>query len=118
MVGSKEYFYYLRRAFFFNRMCGYRLNRKVNNRTCIYFEDGKWVVAYVKKGIAIDSKLYDENNLWNACEDITKRLAQNDNHYKKIWMDWASPVNWAKKMDEPIGIRVVTNEDIDKSKGE
>ncbi len=111
MVEPEIFFHYLRRSFLKHVVIGYGINKKVNNRTCIYMEDGKWVVARIKKGSAIDEKRYDIDDIWSACEDMIKRLSRSVNHHKKVWMDWASPSNWAEKMDEPLKIRIISSPD-------
>ena len=111
MVSSKVYFYYLKTAFKKNHVHGYMIGRKANRKTCIYSEEGKWIVSEVRRGVAVSPAEYNLDNIWHACEDIIARLARDEKHRKKIWMDWASPSNWAEKMDEPISIRVISQEE-------
>jgi len=114
MVSAKVYFYYLKRAFKANHIHGYSINRKCNRKTCIYKENGKWNVAEVKRNETHDLIEYDEDCLWRACEDIIARLSKNENQRKKTWMDWASPTNWAEKMDEPIVAIPISQEELEK----
>lgn len=99
MVAPEEYFYYLKRSLIKHGVFGCKVNKKVNNRLCIYMEDGKWVISNIKRGIAVDPKVYDIGYLWRACEEIIRRACKNEEKRKKVWMDWASPTNWAEKMD-------------------
>ncbi len=101
MVAPEEYFYYLRRSFKKHHIHGYMINRKANRKTCIYSENGKWVVSEMRRGVAVSPREYDSDDLWHACEDIIERLSRDEEHRKKTWMDWASPTNWAEKMDIP-----------------
>lgn len=101
MVPPEEYFYYLRRSFRSNRVKGYCIGKKRRGKVCLYEEDGEWVVAYIRKGVAEDPKRFPADGIWRACEEIINRLVQDDRH-DKVWMDWASPSNWAEKMDEPL----------------
>ena len=111
MVSSEEYFYYLRKAFKKNHIHGYMIDCKANRKTCIYSENRKWVVSEIRSGVAVSPKEYDLDDLWHACEDIIARLSRDEEHRKKTWMDWASPTNWAERMDEPIAIRKLTQEE-------
>ena len=108
MVEPREYFFYLKRAFKKNHVHGYMIDKKASGKTCIFMEDGKWNVALIKNKIPIDQKVYDADELWTACEDIIARLARNEKHRKEIWMDWASPTNWAEKMDVPITFKIIS----------
>ena len=110
MVSPEEYFYYLRKAFKKNHVHGYMIDCKANRKTCIYSENGKWVVSEIRSGVAMSPKEYDFDDLWHACEDIIARLSRDEEHRKKTWMDWASPTNWAEKMDVPIAIRKLSPE--------
>ena len=87
MVPSKVYFHYLRRALLANHVHGYAIDKKRNGKICFYMENGKWIVAEVKKNVLIDATEYDEDCLWGACEDIITRLAKNDEQREKIWME-------------------------------
>ncbi len=112
MVSADEYFYYLRISLLRHGIWGCRINRKVNNHYCIYMDDGQWVVSYVRKGENIDPARYDVDYLWYACEDLINRACKDEEKRKKVWMDWASPTNWAEKMDDvPIAIKVEREED-------
>ena len=111
MVTPEEYFYYLKTAFKKNHVHGYMIERKANRRTCIYSENGKWVVSEIKHGMAISPIGYDPDDIWHACEDIIARLSKDEEHRKKIWMDWASLSDWAEKMDGPLSIRIVRKPD-------
>ena len=114
MVPPKEYFYYLKKALKKNHVHGYMIDRKANRKTCIYSENGKWVVSEIRRGVAVSPREYDLDDLWHACEDIIARLSRDEEHCKKTWMDWASPTNWAEKMDEPIAIRKLSPEEASK----
>ena len=116
MVSAKVYFYYLKRAFKANHIHGYSINRKCNRKTCIYKEKGKWIVAEIKGDETHDLIEYDEDCLWQACEDIIGRLSKNENKRKKTWMAWASPTNWAEKMDEPLVGIPISQEELEKRK--
>lgn len=111
MVSPKEYFYYLKTAFKKNHVHGYMIGRKANRKTCIYSEGDKWIVSEVRCGVAVSPTEYNLSDIWRACEDIIARLARDEKHRKKIWMDWASPSNWAEKMDEPVSMRVISSEE-------
>lgn len=108
MVQAEVYFDYLRNAFRSNRVRGYCVGRKINGKTCIFDKDGKLIVAEVKGKILYNPKEYDYECIWLACEDIIARLARDEEHRQKIWMSWASPSNWAERMDEEIKIRIVS----------
>ena len=84
MVPAEEYFYYLRKAFKKNHVHGYMIDRKANRKTCIYSENGKWVVAEIRRGVAVSPKEYNLVDLWHACEDIIARLSRNEEHRKRI----------------------------------
>ena len=111
MVPPKEYFYYLKTAFKKNHVHGYMIGHKANRKICIYAEGDKWIVSEVWRGVAVSPTEYNLDNIWHACEDIIARLARDEKHRKKIWMDWASPSNWAEKMDEPVSMRVISSEE-------
>ncbi len=108
MVSPKDYFYNLKKAFKKNHVHGYMINRKANRKTCIYLENGKWVVSEIQHGRAILPAEYDSDDLWHACEDIIARLSRDEEHRKAIWMEWATPLDWAEKMEEPLSIRVIS----------
>ncbi len=119
MVSPKEYFYYLKKAFKKNHVHGYMIDRKANRKTCLYSENGKWVVSEVRRGAAVSPKEYDLDDIWHACEDIIARLSRDEEHRKKVWMDWASPSNWAEKMDVeivPIPMTLEEYKKLDKTK--
>ena len=64
-------------------------------------------------------KEYDLDDIWHACEDIIARLSRDEEHRKKVWMDWASPSNWAEKMDVeivPIPMTLEEYKKLDKTK--
>ncbi|MBR6223702.1 MAG: hypothetical protein IKQ71_09710 [Lachnospiraceae bacterium] len=107
MISSEEYFGYLKKAFKKNHVQGYRIGCKANRKICIYKDHGKWIVSEIQQGLAISPTEYDPDDIWHACEDIIERLAKNEEHRRKIWMDWASPSNWAEKMDEPLSIHII-----------
>ena len=112
MVSAEEYFFYLRFSFIKHGIWGCRINKKVNNHNCIYMEDGQWVVSYVRRGENINPTRYDVDYLWYACEDFINRACKDEEKRKKVWMDWASPTNWAEKMDDvPLAIKVEKGED-------
>ncbi len=102
MVTPAEYFYYLKRALRGFHIHGYRIDLKKDRKTCIYSEHGKWVVARVEKGEAVDPSEYEPDDIWHACEDLINRLVEDEEQRKKVWMAWASPTNWAEKMAEPL----------------
>ena len=111
MVAPEEYFYYLRKSFEKHHVHGYMIGKKKNHCVCIYEENGKWIVSTVIKDIPVNPKEYDIRALWKACEDIIARFAKSEERRKRIWMDWASPTNWAEKMDiPPLAISITINE--------
>lgn len=56
MVSPEEYFYYLRKAFKNNHIHGYMIDCKANRKSCIYSENGKWVVSEIRRGVAVSPK--------------------------------------------------------------
>ena len=104
MVPPKEYFYYLKKAFKKNHVHGYMIGRKANRKTCIYPDNrmSSSVPARHRKqhGMAISPVEYGYYDIWKACEDIIARVSRNEEHRKKVWMDWASPTNWAERTSD------------------
>ena len=112
MVPAKVYFNYLKKAFRSHRVHGYCVGQKRSGKTCIFDENGKLIVAKVKRKILYNPKEYDYECIWLACEDIIARLARDEEHRQKIWMSWASPTNWEEKMDEEIKIIRIASKDV------
>ena len=111
MVPSNVYFSYLKTAFRRNHISGYATDKRVRDQTCIFMEDGNWIVAKVTGNNLVDPRIYDLNSLWNACEDIISRLVKDEALRKKVWMEWASPTDLQEKWDEPIvAFPVLSNE--------
>ena len=102
MVSSNVYFSNLKSAFRRNHISGYAIDKRVRDKTCIFMEDGKWIVAKVTGNNLVDPRIYDLNSLWNACEDIISRLIKDETLRKKVWMEWASPTDLQEKWDEPL----------------
>ena len=102
MVPPEEYFYYLRRSFRTYRIKGYTVGKKRSGKTCMYEDNGKWVVAFVENGVAVDPKRFPIDHIWPACEEMINRLVPDKALREKVWMGWASPSNWAEKMAEPL----------------
>lgn len=111
MVSPEIYFYNLHRALRANHIRGYAIDKKCNGKTCIYMNNGKWIVAEIKEGKTIEAVEYNNECLWGACEDIITRLAKDKEQREKVWMDWASPTGWAEKMDEPLALHIISKEE-------
>ena len=107
MVPPKEYFFYLKNAFKKNHVHGYMIGKKANRKICIYLENRKWIVAQFRNGVPCSVVEYKYNDIWHACEDMIARLAKDEKHRKKIWMDWADSTYWSEKMSEPIVFHLV-----------
>lgn len=75
-------------------------------------------MSTVIKNIPVNPKEYDIRALWTACEDIIARLAKSEERRKSIWMDWASPTNWAEKMDIPPSVVPISLDEYRKLKKE
>ncbi len=102
MVSTDIYIHYLKEALRFSQAFGYKIGRKANGKTCMYTENGKWIVADVKKGMLNFPQVYKQDDIWNACEDMIKRVTHGEEDFKRTWDYWASAANWAERMHEDM----------------
>ena len=107
MIPAGEYLKYLDQALAKYHVHGYLIEKKANNKWCLFKEDKRWIVAKPVKNMLISSAEYEEDAIWLACEDLIARVTKNEEQRKKVWTDWATNANWAEKMNEPLSARLI-----------